>query len=874
MSLDFKVSSIVSEQLPEFVQSDYPNFISFLENYYEYVEKVGLPSEIIQNLSKYNDIDLTQDAWITYFLKYYAEDIPKNKQLDSKILVKTLTELYNRKGSEKAVKMLFRILYGIESEVQYPFEYVLRASGGQWQSPISIKIRTGLGDFTKLIGTTIVGDISGATGYVVDIISYVANQELIYELFLDRKSVTGTFQSYETITGTYSSLNSTVLIENIYLDIFDREPTEDEISLVLEDINNGISINTIIKGLLKSYAVLALPNVDFIDKIYYATTGALPSVDTRYYEHTRLLNGVAKTTLIDDVMASLASVRYLKNYSVERNSVTATGTIIPVVSEVVVYDGGRNFSLGDKVKVAMNTGRTAYGVVADVDTNPIWDYSNYELLSESELVIVSESGNILGQEIDKTEVSLPSQIELLQEDGNVLLHSGNISVVLETLLYTPSNSIIKIEMTDCDVFSDSYNDLADFEILLENKTKLLNEDISTANTSIILETPFADYVRDFEFLSESGSDIIKVEDGYSSIIQERAHYAVISFVNKDGQATNGIRSNVDYISGPVCRYHGDWKNFQSRISLDNVGAVTPGRYDIGVDSSIRRRFIERVFYYSMNRAPTVLEYRDYEAKIINGVSLADIIAEITTLLEATDTGKPLNSNSQFITGLYRICLDREPEAGGLVYWSKLLVGTNIENFINNTYLIMFGRVPESLELKLWVNYIEGNKFANKLDTMKNFIRNIADNDEASNYLKDFNNFLNSLYRSTLNRNPSEVERSRDFNFIQKGNNRSYIINLVVDSLECSTFFSGNYINRIPRNLIAKSIAESREAQGYLAQFLAADVQSKDPIYYSPFSYTILSEQPKIKWEKTVRDLVHPAGLQSFGRVKVFIRNSV
>ena len=261
MSLDFKISSIISEQLPEFVQSNYPNFISFLENYYEYIERVGEPTEIIQNLSKYNDIDLTQDAWITYFLKYYAEDIPKNKRLDDKVLVKTLTELYNRKGSEKAVKMLFRVLYGIGTEVQYPFEFVLRSSGGQWRSPVSLKIRSGLGDFTKLIGTTITGDISGATGYVVDIIKYVLNGEMIHELFLDRKSLTGTFQSFETITGSYSSLKSSVLIENIYLDIFDREPTETEISAVLEDFNNGVTLTTVIKQLLKSSAVLQLPNI-------------------------------------------------------------------------------------------------------------------------------------------------------------------------------------------------------------------------------------------------------------------------------------------------------------------------------------------------------------------------------------------------------------------------------------------------------------------------------------------------------------------------------------------------------------------------------------------------------------------------------------
>jgi hypothetical protein len=158
--------------------------------------------------------------------------------------------------------------------------------------------------------------------------------------------------------------------------------------------------------------------------------------------------------------------------------------------------------------------------------------------------------------------------------------------------------------------------------------------------------------------------------------------------------------------------------------------------------------------------------------------------------------------------------------------------------------------------------------------MKDFIKTLANNEEAGRYLADFNNFLNSLYRASYSRNPTETERNRDFQSIQKGEDRLFIINLVLDSIECSNFLNSNYLFRAPRELIAKTIAETPEAETYLEQFLVDEVLIKDPIYYSPFSYTILSEEPKIKWEKPVKDLVHPAGLQSFGRVKVFVKNSV
>lgn len=869
MALDFQVSSIISEQLPEFVQSDYPTFISFLENYYEYLEKTGHAGEVIQNLAKYNDIDLTQSTWIDYFLKYYAEDIPKNARLDDKILIKVLTELYNRKGSDKAVKMLFRLLYGAESEVQYPYEFVLRASGGHWQAPVSLKIRSATGDLAKLIGTTITGEASGATGYVVDIIKYVLNKEIIFELFLDRRSITGTFISYETINGTYSSLNSTVLIKNIYLDIFDRQPTESEISDVLDDLNNGIGLDTILIELLNTAPVLALSNLNFINKVYYVSTGRVPDADTLFYEHTRLTQGISKSVIINDAFTTINSVRYLKNYSTSKNSITVTGVIIPVISGLTIVEPGRNYNIGDVVTVQTNLGK-AFGVVSDVDLNPMQDFSDYEIETENEFTIITESGNILGQEIDRSTVSLPNDQEILLEDGSLLLYNNNTSAILESILYKPSNSLVKIEMTDCYTLLDAYTDIKDFEILLENNFKILNEDL-TSNAAVILETPIIEYIRDFEFLTED-EYIIKDEDGFSSLIQEDALFVSYAFSSPSGGPSTGIRGNVEIISGPLCRYYGDWKNQQSRISINNTGSVTPGRYDTGIDSIIRRRFIERVFYFALDRIPTTLEFREYEGKIMNGVLLSDIIAEITTLPDALATTSPLYTNTQFLTGLYRICVNREPESSGFDYWNNLLVVTNTENFINTSFFTLLGRLPNSEERTRYLNLIELN--SNKLDKMKLMIKQVLALEEATRYLADFNNFLNSLYRATVNRFPRDTERTEYFNLVQKGGTRDQITDAVSSTLECSLFYSNTYINKTPRQLIAKSIAEQPESITFLEQFQYRDVLIKDPVYYSPFSYTIMAQEPKIKWERPVRDLVHPAGLQSFGRVKVFVKNSV
>ena len=106
-----KLSTLVSSQLPEFIQSDYTTFKAFLEAYYEFLEQDQNAQELLQNARSYNDIDRTVSSFVEYFLKQYCDDIPRDVLYNKKALVKNIQDLYNSKGSEKSYKLLFRILY-------------------------------------------------------------------------------------------------------------------------------------------------------------------------------------------------------------------------------------------------------------------------------------------------------------------------------------------------------------------------------------------------------------------------------------------------------------------------------------------------------------------------------------------------------------------------------------------------------------------------------------------------------------------------------------------------------------------------------------------------------------------------------------------
>ena len=59
-----KISVKVQGQLPQFVKEDHETFVSFMEAYYEYMEQVGKPYEIIGNLTSYANVDKTIDNFL------------------------------------------------------------------------------------------------------------------------------------------------------------------------------------------------------------------------------------------------------------------------------------------------------------------------------------------------------------------------------------------------------------------------------------------------------------------------------------------------------------------------------------------------------------------------------------------------------------------------------------------------------------------------------------------------------------------------------------------------------------------------------------------------------------------------------------------
>lgn len=147
-----RISTLVPNQLPEFVRSDYATFVAFLEAYYEFLEQDQAPHEVIQNIRSYADIDRTIDSFIEYFIRQYCDTIPRTVLYNKKELVKNIQDLYNNKGSEKAYRLLFQILFNKNIDFLYPYQQVLKASDGKWVQRTSFFMKTVTGNGASIIG--------------------------------------------------------------------------------------------------------------------------------------------------------------------------------------------------------------------------------------------------------------------------------------------------------------------------------------------------------------------------------------------------------------------------------------------------------------------------------------------------------------------------------------------------------------------------------------------------------------------------------------------------------------------------------------------------------------------------------------------------
>jgi len=209
-NIEKRISPLIQSQFPAFYQEEGENFIAFVKAYYEWMENSGTyntysgstvtqyiapnndiievtsaqlaNAEYMKTISRYvpvdesplyharrlptyRDIDETTDEFIVQFKEKYLKNIQFDTATNKKLLVKNSLDLYRAKGTERAVDLFFKLVYGTSAEVRYPAEKIFRLSDGVYEKPEYLEIGYSIYNI-DYVGKQVVGQLSGAKAFV------------------------------------------------------------------------------------------------------------------------------------------------------------------------------------------------------------------------------------------------------------------------------------------------------------------------------------------------------------------------------------------------------------------------------------------------------------------------------------------------------------------------------------------------------------------------------------------------------------------------------------------------------------------------------------------------------------------------------------
>jgi len=172
------------------------------------------PVENLQQLLNYSDPDHTIDDFLTQMKEEFLNTIPTDtdSSLDRRKLIKNIKSLYRAKGTAKAHKAFFRMLFNEPSDVYTPADDMLRVSAGGWSTQTFIRCTQtaaqSVNDAIFLVGQTITQTnnpasttINKATAIVENVTKFQEGSIVVIEIAVNNETVTGTFVNGEELTG-------------------------------------------------------------------------------------------------------------------------------------------------------------------------------------------------------------------------------------------------------------------------------------------------------------------------------------------------------------------------------------------------------------------------------------------------------------------------------------------------------------------------------------------------------------------------------------------------------------------------------------------------------------------------------------------------
>ena len=201
------------------------------------------PLQAANNLLSYADVDKTSGDFLEYFRRDFMPFIDRDVLANKRLLQKHVQELYLSKGTKESYEFLFRILYGLEAEVSFPGDNVIKPSVSDFSEPTVMRLSSSK-DLTVykrgLVKLVTDSGVVLASAYINDSSGMGSTQDgdTAYELELVMPHV-GTFNVGDIVTLSDRDglrIDATAIVRGVISNI---DPTDSSIYLGQEDGNAG-----------------------------------------------------------------------------------------------------------------------------------------------------------------------------------------------------------------------------------------------------------------------------------------------------------------------------------------------------------------------------------------------------------------------------------------------------------------------------------------------------------------------------------------------------------------------------------------------------------------------------------------------------------
>lgn len=324
------IQSVVKGQLPEYIREEYPTFVAFVEAYYEYMQRNGV------DLKQIRDIDETLEDFIVQFKKELAYNLPLVVE-DERFLLSKIKDQYLAKGSEASYKLLFKLLYGRNVELNYPGRSMLIASDGRWNQEISLFAQIDYGEADDIIGKLV--DIQ-TSGQILRVL-IDKKEELIGEI--DRVVKIG--KSYEIPATGVAGSNTVTVSTNSGIEIGQLVTAPqngggiDPNTKVIRITGNTITLSKNNSGPVNSSLIFSNELYEFF-------------LDKRFF-------GVVRAGDL---------IKYKDQFQ---------ATIVPATQKLKIEQPGKNFRVGQVFELRSGTGTGALMKVTATDDNGGIKYAEF-----------------------------------------------------------------------------------------------------------------------------------------------------------------------------------------------------------------------------------------------------------------------------------------------------------------------------------------------------------------------------------------------------------------------------------------------------------------------------------------------------------------